>query len=143
MSVNKAILVGSVGKDPETKDVNGVKCTTFTLATNESYKDRNGERQTTTDWHTIVCWRNTAEIVEKYVKKGSQLYVEGKIRTRSWEDSEGKRRYVTEIIADNVQFLGAKNASSEQASQPTYHNNYGSTPMPMDMGGAPSDDLPF
>lgn len=144
MSVNKVFLLGQVGRDPEVKEIGGAKYATFSLATSESYKDKNGERQTNTEWHTIVCWRNTAEVVERYVTKGMQLYVEGQLRTRSWEDSEGKKRYVTEIVAKEVQFVGKKeNSEPRTQSQPTYQNNYGSTPMPMDDGDMPSDDLPF
>ena len=141
MSVNKVLLLGQVGRDPEVKEIGGAKYATFSLATSESYKDKNGERQTNTEWHTIVCWRNTAEIVEKYVTKGMQLFIEGKLRTRSWDDSEGKKRYVTEIMADNVQFVGKRESSEQKQSQPTYQNNYGSTPMPMD--DADDSDLPF
>lgn len=143
MSVNRVFLLGQVGRDPEVKEIGGAKYATFSLATSESYKDKNGERQTNTEWHTIVCWRNTAEVVERYVTKGMQLFVEGQLRTRSWEDSEGKKRYVTEIVAKEVQFVGKKESSEQKQSQPTYQNNYGSTPMPMDDGDMPSDDLPF
>ena len=143
MSVNKVLLLGQVGRDPEVKEIGGAKYATFSLATSESYKDKNGERQTNTEWHTIVCWRNTAEVVEKYVKKGSQLFIEGKLRTRSWDDSEGKKRYVTEVVADNVQFTGKKESSEQKLAQPTYQNNYGSTPMPMDDDLPEGDGLPF
>lgn len=143
MSVNRVFLLGQVGRDPEVKEIGGAKYATFSLATSESYKDKNGERQTNTEWHTIVCWRNTAEVVERYVTKGMQLFVEGQLRTRSWEDGEGKKRYVTEIVAKEVQFVGKKESSEQKQSQPTYQNNYGSTPMPMDDGDMPSDDLPF
>lgn len=111
MSVNKVFLLGQVGRDPEVKEIGGAKYATFSLATSESYKDKNGERQTNTEWHTIVCWRNTAEVVERYVTKGMQLFIEGQPRTRSWEDSEGKKRYVTEIVAKEVQFVGKKESS--------------------------------
>lgn len=143
MSVNKVLLLGQVGRDPEVKEIGGAKYATFSLATSESYKDRNGERQTNTEWHTIVCWRNTAELVERYVTKGMQLFVEGQLRTRSWEDSEGKKRYVTEVVAGNVQFVGKKESSEQKQSQPTYQNNYGSTPMPMDDDLPDGDGLPF
>ena len=143
MSVNRVFLLGQVGRVPEVKEIGGAKYATFSLATSESYKDKNGERQTNTEWHTIVCWRNTAEVVERYVTKGMQLFVEGQLRTRSGEDSEGKKRYVTEIVAKEVQFVGKKESSEQKQSQPTYQNNYGSTPMPMDDGDMPSDDLPF
>lgn len=142
MSVNKAILVGSVGRDPEVRVSNDAKVATFTLATNERYKDRNGEYQTTTDWHTIVCWRATAEVVEKYVKKGMQLYVEGKIKTRSWEDQNGNKRYVTEIIADNVQMLGKKEDNAAQSQQRFDPHAAQTTPMTMP-NEVDDSDLPF
>lgn len=143
MSINRVFLLGQVGRDPEVKEIGGAKYATFSLATSESYKDKNGERQTNTEWHTIVCWRNTAEVVERYVTKGMQLFVEGQLRTRSWEDSEGKKRYVTEIVAKEVQFVGKKESSEQKQSQPTYQNNYGSTPMPMDDDLPEGDGLPF
>lgn len=141
MSYNCAQLLGSVGKDPEVKDINGTKYATFTLATNETYKDRNGEKQTNTEWHTIVCWRNTADIVERFVKKGMQLFVVGKIKTRSWDDQSGNKRYVTEIVADSVLMLGKKEDSSRpaprQEQRPTYHTT------PISAGEDNGDDLPF
>lgn len=118
MSVNKVFLLGQVGRDPEVKEIGGAKYATFSLATSESYKDKNGERQTNTEWHTIVCWRNTAEVVERYVTKGMQLFVEGQLRTRSWEDGEGKMRYVTEIVAKEVQFVGKKGSSEQKQTTP-------------------------
>lgn len=118
MSVNKVFLLGQVGRDPEVKVIGDAKYATFSLATSESYKDKNGERQTNTEWHTIVCWRNTAELVERYVTKGMQLYIEGQLRTRSWEDSEGKKRYVTEIVAKEVQFVGKKESSEQKRFDP-------------------------
>jgi single-strand DNA-binding protein len=142
MSVNHVYLLGSVGKDPEVKDINGTKCATFTLATNETYKDRNGEKQTNTEWHTIVCWRNTADIVERFVKKGMQLFVEGKIKTRSWDDQSGNKRYVTEIVADSVQMLGKKEESSRPAQHQEQRPVYRTTPIVDDL--PPDDDgLPF
>lgn len=110
--INKAILIGNVGQDPEiryTGDVNnGAKVATFRLATTERYRDRNGNLQEHTEWHNIVVWRNTADVVEKYVKKGTQVYIEGRIRTRSWDDQTGNKRYVTEIVADTLQLLGRR-----------------------------------
>ena len=103
--INKAILIGNVGQDPEiryTGDAsNGTKVATLRLATTERYKDRNGNLQEHTEWHNIVVWRNTADVVEKYVKKGTQLYIEGRIRTRSWDDQNGNKKYTTEIVILN------------------------------------------
>ena len=109
MSVNKVILVGNVGKDPETRYLEGgTAVCSFPLATSETYRNRDGERITNTEWHNVVLWRGLAEIAEKYVRKGSQLYIEGRIRTRSWDDREGNKRYTTEIVGDNMQMLGKR-----------------------------------
>ena len=116
--VNKVILVGNLGKDPEVRHLeSGVMVANFTLATTESYKDRTtGERKQMTEWHNIVLWRGLAEVAEKYLKKGNQVYVEGKLRTRSWNDQEGNTRYTTEIVADNMTMLGGRPASSAPGS---------------------------
>jgi single-strand DNA-binding protein len=105
--VNKAILVGNLGKDPEMRYTpNGVAVCSFSMATSDTYKDRNtGERITQTEWHNIVIWRGMAETAEKYLKKGSQVFIEGKIKTRSWEDQQGQKRYTTEVVADVMQLL--------------------------------------
>ncbi|MBQ8838188.1 MAG: single-stranded DNA-binding protein [Bacteroidales bacterium] len=120
MSLNKAMLIGNVGRDPEVRYLDGnsgnAKVATFTLATTERYRDRNGETRENTEWHNIVAWRSTADVVERFVKKGTQLYIEGRIRTRSWDDQSGNKRYTTEIIADNLQLLGRK--SDNPGSQP-------------------------
>ena len=111
MSLNKAMLIGNVGKDPEVRYLdgnNGAKVATFTVATTERYKDRNGETRENTEWHNIVAWRNTADVVERFVRKGTQVYIEGRIRTRSWDDQTGNKRYTTEIMADTLQLLGRK-----------------------------------
>lgn len=116
MSINKVILVGNVGKDPDVRYLDsGVAVANFPFATSETYKNKNGEKVTTTEWHNIVLWRGLAEVVEKYVKKGSQLYLEGKIRTRSWDDRDGNKRYTTEIVADTMQMLGRR---SDQSATP-------------------------
>jgi len=105
--VNKVILVGRLGRDPEIKDAKGVSIANFSIATSESWKDDSGEKQERTEWHNIVAFRKTAELCGKYLKKGQECYIEGKIETRSWDDKEtGAKRYKTEIIAQNVQFLG-------------------------------------
>ena len=110
--INKVILVGNVGQDPEVRYTgdasNGAKVATLRLATTERYRDRNGNLQEHTEWHSVVVWRNTADVVEKYVRKGTQLYIEGRLRTRSWDDQNGNKRYVTEILADTLQLLGRK-----------------------------------
>lgn len=116
MSLNKVMLIGHVGQI-EIKQFDGQngprKCATFSFATTERYKDRTGNYVNNTEWHNIVSW-NHAEFCEKYVQKGSQLYIEGRLRTRTWEDKQGQKRYVTEIMADTVQLLGKKDGSGEQ-----------------------------
>lgn len=103
---NKVLLIGNVGKEPELKKVSDTSYCTFSLATSESYKDKNGEWQNKSEWHNIVVWRNTAEYVARNIKKGNQIFVEGKIRTRSYEDKDtSKTVYVTEIVADTVKLL--------------------------------------
>lgn len=118
MSVNKVILIGNVGKDPEVRYLDkNVAVASFTLATTErGYTMQNGTQvPDRTEWHNIVAWRGLAEVAEKYVKKGTQLYIEGKIQTRSWE-KDGIKRYTTEILADNMQLLGRKPENAENAS---------------------------
>jgi single-strand DNA-binding protein len=107
MSVNKVILVGNLGKDPELRyTASGTAVANFSLATTERFKDRDGNSQEKTEWHNIVAWRQLAEICGKYLTKGRQVYIEGKIQTRSYEDRDGNKRYITEIVADQMQMLG-------------------------------------
>ena len=151
MSVNKVILVGNVGKDPEVRHLDsGVAVATFSLATSETYNAKNGERVTTTEWHNIVLWRGLAEVAEKYVKKGMQLYVEGRIRSRSYDDKDGVKRYITEINGDVMRMLGSKDSSSGSSSQGGSSNSASSQnatppsfsePDMEDSGG--DEDLPF
>jgi len=109
MSVNKVILVGNVGKDPETRYLDEkTAISKFPLATSETYKNRDGERVTNTEWHNVVLWRGLAQVAEKYVRKGTQLYIEGRIKTRSYDDSDGNRKYITEIVGDQMQMLGRR-----------------------------------
>ena len=165
MSLNKAMLIGNVGRDPEVRYLDGnsgqAKVATFTLATTERYRDRNGETRENTEWHNIVAWRNTADVVERFVKKGTQLYIEGRIRTRSWDDQTGNKRYTTEIIADTLQLLGKKadnpaaaQPSGYQPQQPSYQAqpqtpSYAPQPaarpavQPAPEADIPDDDLPF
>jgi len=109
MSVNKVILVGRLGKDPELRYTpSGAAVATFSMATSERYTDRDGNRQEKTEWHNIVAWRQLAETCGKYLHKGKQVYIEGKIQTRSYDDRDGNKRYITEIVADQMQMLGAR-----------------------------------
>lgn len=115
MSVNKCIVLGRVGKDPEIKQFDGGSKASFSVATTErGFKTKDGkEYPEKTEWHNIVCWKGLATIVEKYVKKGDLIYIEGKITTRSWE-SDGKKHYMTEIVADNIELLGNKSEKTEK-----------------------------
>ena len=135
--VNKVILVGNLGKDPEVRYLdNGVAVANFSLATTENYKNKQGERVSQTEWHNIVFWRGLAEVAEKYLKKGDSVYVEGKLRTRRWEDKDGNTKYTTEILADNMTMLGNKRSTtSEELS-----NTNGSD---ISNANEKEDDLPF
>ena len=114
--INKVILVGNLGKDPEVRHLEGgASVAHFTLATNEYYKDKQGNRVERTEWHNIAAWRGLAEMAEKFLKKGQQVYVEGKIRTRQYQDKDNQTRYITEIIADEITMLGGRpNAGNGQ-----------------------------
>ena len=174
MSLNKVMLIGNVGKDPEVRYLDasapggqGRKVATFTLATTERYRDRSGESRESTEWHNIVAWGQPADVAERFVKKGTQLYIEGRLRTRSWTDQSGAKRYTTEINVDNLQLLGrregapaeggyAPQQSYQQPQQQSYQQpayqrppqTAAPKPAPAaapaaDLDDAPSDDLPF
>jgi len=144
MSVNKVILVGNVGKDPEVRHLEGgVTVARFSLATNETYTDKSGKKVTQTEWHNIVVWRGLAEIAEKYIKTGKLLYVEGRIRNSSYEDKDGNKRYTTEIHCDNFRFLGPNTGQDKTPQYPEQQDSKhvaaeGEFPPPQ-----PDDDLPF
>ncbi|MFT5777514.1 MAG: single-strand DNA-binding protein [Crocinitomicaceae bacterium] len=145
-SVNKVILIGNVGKDPEVRHLeNGAVVANFTLATSESYKDKNsGERIENTDWHDIVVWRGLAEVVEKYVRKGHKIYVEGKLKKRTWQDKEGNTRYTTEVVADEMTMLSRPDKVTSGTSAP--YTTEGTPPPPSkvdDIIKNDKDDLPF
>ena len=128
-SVNKVILVGNLGKDPEIKKFDsGIKNASFSLATTEKFKNKAGEQVNNTEWHNIVVWGALSDVAEKYLKKGSQIYLEGKIKTSSWDDKSGAKRYKTEIYADSFTMLGVKDAQSnepkkEYTTQPELSHN--------------------
>ena len=103
--VNKVILLGNLGKDPDIVVFDGIKKASFSLATTEIFRNKDGEKNEQTEWHTVVCWRGLADITEKFLRKGSPIYVEGKLHTRTWEDKEGNKRHTTEIVADNIIIL--------------------------------------
>jgi single-strand DNA-binding protein len=148
MSVNKVILVGFVGNDPEVKYLdNKTPVANFRLATSENYTNKAGEKVSSTEWHNVVLWRGLAGIAEKYVKKGTQLYIEGRIKTRAWDDREGNKRYTTEIVADNMQLMGrrsdsgSESAPSHSAAPDSQPSSKASDEFIAETDGA--DDLPF
>ena len=133
--INKHILIGRVGQEPEVRHLdNGMAVANFSVATNKKFKDKNGEKKEITDWHNVVFWGATAEVVEKYVKKGSLLYIEGEVRTRSWDDKDGKTHYTKETIGNVMQMLGGR--SDRQETPPPTEND-------MPENSSEEDDLPF
>ncbi|MBQ8062300.1 MAG: single-stranded DNA-binding protein [Bacteroidales bacterium] len=180
MSLNKVMLIGNVGRDPEVRYLDGnnpnggnTKVAQFTLATTERYRDRNGELRENTEWHNIVAWRNSADVAEKFIRKGTQVYIEGKLRTRSWTDQTGNKRFTTEVTVDNLQLLGKRSDNpagpsapstsagsgyqqqsyqpqqpAYQPQQPAYQQPQQPKPaqqeaMDISLGDNPTDDLPF
>jgi single-strand DNA-binding protein len=152
--VNKAILVGHLGADPDMRYTpSGQGVCELRIATSESWNDKNGQRQERTEWHRIVVWGKRAEVCSKYLSKGRQVYVEGRIQTRSFDDKEGHKRYVTEIIASDVQFLGGGNRDGEQRRStggaegppPPSDSDFGGYGGGSGGGGSggPDDDIPF
>jgi len=128
--INKAILIGNLGADPEIRYTqSGTPVANFSIATSDVWKDKEtGERQEKTEWHRIVCWRKLAEIAGDYLKKGKQIYIEGKLQTRSWEDRDGIKRYTTEIMCTTLRMLGTKNSNFTRQEEPP---------------AIPEDDIPF
>ena len=132
MALNKVMLIGNVGNDPEIRYLDSnpqgpqgnAKVASFRLATTERFRDRNGETRENTEWHNIVAWRSSADLVEKFVHKGSQIYVEGKLRTRQWTDQSGNKRYTTEINADNIQLLGKRPDAPQGQGYPGQQGGY-------------------
>lgn len=132
MSLNKVMLIGNVGSDPEVRYLennpqnpgNNVKVATIRLATTERYRDRSGELRENTEWHSVVLWRNNADVAEKFVHKGSQIYIEGKLRTRQWTDQSGNKRYTTEVVADTLQLLGKRQDGDGSQAQGAYQGGY-------------------
>jgi single-strand DNA-binding protein len=144
--VNKVIIIGRLGAEPEVKTINtGNTVATLSVATSENWNDKNGQRQERTEWHRIVVWGKLAEICGKHLHKGRQVYVEGRLQTRSWEDQQGQKRYTTEIVASTVQFLGSSGAErdSSQGTSTSQGNDFGF----QDFGPEPSfdstEDIPF
>lgn len=141
--VNKVILVGNLGRDPEVRYMpNGNAVANLTLATSESWKDKNtGQQQEKTEWHRVVMFRKLAEIAGEFLKKGSQVYLEGKLQTRKWQDKEGNDRYTTEIVADSMQMLGGKSSGSDFNQEPQQQQ---AAQQPQSAGfDDMSDEIPF
>src|SRR5512139_650446 len=152
MSVNKVILVGRLGKDPETRYMtSGEAVTNVTLATSENWKDKSGEKQEKTEWHNLVFYRRLAEIAGEYLKKGSQVYVEGRLQTRKWQDKDGQDKYTTEIIADRMQMLGSRQGMGGGDREAGGDREGGARPAAKPAGAKPAgskfddfeDDIPF
>lgn len=177
MSLNKVMLIGNVGKDPEVRYLESnpqnaganPKVATFPLATSERYRDRSGDVRENTEWHNIVAWRSSADVAEKYIRKGTQVYIEGRLRTRQWTDQTGAKRYTTEVVVDTLQLLGrrpedapqqpaqgsyaqpaAGGYASQQPAQGGYAPQPAAAPSPQPApapivtpADAPTDDLPF
>ena len=162
MSLNKCMLIGHVGQDPEVRYVGAAgdtnsKVASFSVATTERYKDRNGEIKENTEWHSIVAWRGLADLAERYIRKGTQLYIEGRLKTRSWQDQNGITRYQTDIVADKIDLLSRPKDSAvegarqmqqqaQAAQQPATPRAAAPPPVQKSMfepSDAPDDDLPF
>jgi single-strand DNA-binding protein len=143
-SLNRVTLIGNVGKDPDVSFTQGgIPVARLSLATSESWKDREGNVQEHTDWHFVVLWRGLAEITQKYVRKGSKIYVEGKLKTRSYEEKDGTRKYVTEIVAENVLLLDRQH-SAENPAQSSGSAPQSSAPeLTSNAYGTSDDDIPF
>jgi single-strand DNA-binding protein len=141
-SVNKAILIGNLGRDPEMRYTpNGQAVTKFSIATTERFKDKNGEQQERTTWHNIVAWGRQAEVAKEYLSKGKPVYIEGRIDNRSYDDKDGNKRYISEVIVQKMQFLGSRGESSGGGFDQTPPQ-----PPPDDFptdDSAQDDDLPF
>src|ERR1700745_224237 len=142
--VNRVMLIGNLGKDPDVQFLEGnIAVAKFSLATTESYKDKNGKLMSQTEWHTVVLWRGLAELAQKYLHKGSLVYIEGRLKTRSWEDKDHNKKFATEVVGDNLIMLDKR---SEGSSHPPIHHEGPEAPAsstdtpPI---GEPSEDLPF
>jgi len=139
-SINKAILIGNLGSDPELRYTsNGTAVASFNIATTERFKDKSGEQQERTEWHSIVCWGRMGELANEYLRKGRSVYIEGRIQTRNYEDKDGIKRYKTEIVAQQMQFLGGRGQEEQRTGSSGDTSSVPSEPeIPAD-----DDDLPF
>lgn len=141
--INKVILIGNLGKDPELRHTpQGQAVANFSLATSESWNDKNGQKQERTEWHKVVVWGKPAELVAKYLSKGRKAYVEGRLQTRAWDDKDGQKRYTTEVVANTVQFLDSQ---ASRSAEPVGDDPFGAPPDfgSQDGGSSSSDEIPF
>jgi len=139
--VNKVILIGNLGANPELRYTAGQQAVAnLRIATTEKWTDKSGQKQEATEWHRVVVWGKQAEIVGQYLTKGRQVFVEGSIRTRQWQDQQGQKRYTTEIVARNVQMLGPRGSGGPDDSGVTVPADES---LPSEFGGGPDDDIPF
>lgn len=149
MSVNRVILVGNLGANPEVRFTQGGQpVANLRIATTERWTDKSGQRQESTEWHRVVLFGKTAEIAQKYLTKGRQVFIEGRIQTRQWQDQQGQKRYSTEIVATNMQMLGGRGGEGAAAGAAGMRDDMGQTVPPDDaigaeFGGGPDDDIPF
>ena len=141
--VNRVMLIGNLGKDPDVQYLEGnIGVAKFSLATTETYKDRGGKLVSQTEWHTVVLWRGLADLAQKYLHKGSLVYIEGRLRTRSWEDKEGNKKFATEVVGDNLIMLD-KRGEAHGLNNDHHENAEGIGTADLPPIGEPSEDLPF
>lgn len=141
--INKVILVGNLGKDPEVRHTpQGNAVCNLNIATSESWNDKSGQKQERTEWHRVVVWGKLAELCSKYLQKGRQVYLEGKLQTRAWDDKEGHKRYTTEVLATTIQFLGGQ-AGAGATRDAGGEDPFGDAPSFNENNAAASDDIPF
>jgi len=142
--VNRVILIGNLGKDPDVQYLEGnIGVAKFSLATTETYKDRSGKLVSQTEWHTVVLWRGLAELAQKYLHKGSLVYIEGRLRTRSWEDKEGNKKFATEVVGDNLIMLDKRGEGHGFGTANHHENLEGISNIEIPPIGEPREDLPF
>src|SRR5476651_545639 len=141
--VNRVMLIGNLGKDPDIQHLEGnIGVAKFSLATTETFKDRAGKLISQTEWHTVVLWRGLAELAQKYLHKGSLVYIEGRLRTRSWEDKDGNKKFATEVVGDNLIMLDKK-MDSNHSPLSSHEGPEGMNGTDAASVGEPSPDLPF
>ena len=142
--VNRVMLIGNLGKDPDVQVLEGnIAVAKFPLATTETFKDRSGKLVSQTEWHTVVLWRGLAELAQKYLHKGSLVYIEGRLRTRSWDDKEGHRKFATEVVGDNLIMLDKRTDSSSSVHSDTSSSESVSGDETHPTSGDPTQELPF